>query len=263
MVMVKITVNKKLLEKPSLSEFIAHTYLFIFGLFWLLVIVLFSRYMSKPLANEILPVSFSNLEQGNTVVDKGIKYQIIYISDQRFRFPKNENFIYKGGYFKTDKENNRLLIRLFWPDIAPDRIADFLPSINKKSSYTEKYFDTRIWVQIQGEEKAVEFNKETFLKRNPNINLLQYFVKDDFEDGLRVFTDKQNPGRSCSYSLDKNRYVEFCGGFYFYYTPKIRVSIDSPDIKDVHGNPPKWQDLYQGVVAVLDRYHEAENHASH
>jgi hypothetical protein len=258
-------INKRLLEKPSLRQFLVHIYLIILWLFWLLVIVLFAKYMFKPIANAILPVSFSNLEQGSTIVDMGIKYQIVYIGDQRFRFPNSKDFIYEGGFFKSDKENNYMLIRLFWPDIAPNKIADFLPSINNMSNSLDKYFDTRIWVQIQGEDKAVKFNSNTFWNIHPELQPSEYIVHDDKERGLRVFRHKKHPDNGFSYSLNNDKFVELYGGMGFYYTPRIKVSIGGygyPSLKDIHGNPSKWQDVYQGVVSVLDRYHEVERNAN-
>jgi len=123
-----------------------------------------------------------------------------------------------------------------------------------------------MYVKVLSEEEENNFNSETFWQRHPEIKQLDYTVQDDDKEGLRRLTNKKHPEKSCLYALDKNIYSEFCGEFSFYYKPKVRVAIDGygwPRIKDINGNPPKWQDIRQAVVALLDRYHEVERHATH
>lgn len=248
--------TKEMLSKPTLKRFLTHAYFIVLSipLIWAL------SHLFRPVFNLILPVSFMNLEQGKVVYDKSFKYQIVYIGGQRFRFPKNDNFKYQGGFFKSKQENEHMSIRLFWPDIS---LNGNVRSLYHKSSL-DHYFDTRFYVQVQGEKKAINFNSETFWQRHPELNKSDYISQDNHKDGLRVFIHKKHPEKRCSYALDKLNYVEFCGGYIFSCKPTIWVSTYGwPDIKDIYGNPPKWQEVHQGIVAVLNRYHQEKHHAPH
>jgi hypothetical protein len=252
----------RMLVRPSLKQFVTHiwcAFFIVFSIPWLWAL----GYLVKPILNEVLPVSLSNREQRKTVVYKGFKYQIVYLGGERFKFPDNDNFKYDGGFFKSDKENNHMFIRLFWPDIALDGSIRETFLKDKNVSPSHHYFQTRIYLQLQGESQPVEFNSNTFWQRHLELKQSEYTGQDDFKNELRVFTLKNHPEKKCSYSLDRNNYAEFCGVFSFYYSPSVRVSIGGygwPDVKDTQGNPPKWQDIRQGIVAVLDRYHEVGHH---